>query len=280
MRKLRIVLICVFCLIIGGVLGTLGTTRVAVQGLVSPQKVDRQPVVFVPGSGGTNDRFDQLFKTVNQHYRQHSILKVEVMTDGQIKTKGQIVWRDKVPLIVVSFENNNDGDENVFKQTEWFEKAMQHLTKQYHFKKFNGVGYSNGGLVLTRYAERYPKEAQLGRLLTIGTPYNGLNASIKDESPMLADLKAQKEQLSKKMVVYSVGGTTTGGDDGIVPAASVAAGREVFQNQIAHYMSMFVSGNDAKHTSLPENETIVYLIEELIVQQPVDPQKPLSAKLK
>ncbi|SOB38947.1 hypothetical protein [Latilactobacillus sakei] len=43
---------------------------------------------------------------------------------------------------------------------------------------------------------------------------------------------------------------------------------------------MFVSGNDAKHTSLPENETIVYLIEELIVQQPVDPQKPLSAKLK
>ena len=41
---------------------------------------------------------------------------------------------------------------------------------------------------------------------------------------------------------------------------SVEAGKYIFQNQVAHYTQITVSGDEAGHSSLPQNRQIVNLI--------------------
>lgn len=73
------------------------------------------PIILVPGSSATQNRFNSLVTTLNQRTNGHSLLKVTVKTDGTVQTQGRIAPRDVEPYIVIAFENNQDGYNNIKK---------------------------------------------------------------------------------------------------------------------------------------------------------------------
>ena len=97
----------------------------------------------------------------------------------------------------------------------WHQTAfLNHASsaKRYHFKQFDGVGYSNGGLVLTQFAEQDSHRTALKRLMTIGTPYNDLNPKASQKSAMLKFIGRSK--VSKQMTL-SVRQSCWGDNDGL-----------------------------------------------------------------
>lgn len=75
------------------------------------------PVIMIPGSSASVNRFDRLVNQLNRHRKNpHSLLKVKVMKDDKIQYSGRIRANDTEPIIVVGFENNHDGYSNIQQQ--------------------------------------------------------------------------------------------------------------------------------------------------------------------
>lgn len=225
------------------------------------------PIILVPGSSATQNRFNSLVTTLNQRTNGHSLLKVTVKTDGTVKTQGRIAPRDVEPYIVIAFENNQDGYNNIKKQARWFDLAFNQLATKYHFNRFNAIGHSNGGLILTLFLTKYYQQSAvtMNKLMTIGTPYNLEESNPHNRTQMLADLIKARKQLPTNLTVYSLAGTQTYDGDGIVPLASVECGKYIFQNQVKHYTQITVSGDDASHSDLPQNQEIEGYIQQYML---------------
>ena len=231
------------------------------------------PIILVPGSSATQNRFNSLVTTLNQRTNGHSLLKVTVKTDGTVKTQGRIAPRDVEPYIVIAFENNQDGYNNIKKQARWFDLAFNQLATKYHFNRFNAIGHSNGGLILTLFLAKYYQQSAVttNKLMTIGTPYNLEESNPHNRTQMLADLIKARKQLPKNLTVYSLAGTQTYDGDGIVPLASVECGKYIFQNQVKHYTQITVSGDDASHSDLPQNQEIEGYIQQYMLAKTNQP---------
>lgn len=237
------------------------------------------PIILVPGSSATQNRFNSLVTTLNQRTNGHSLLKVTVKTDGTVKTQGRIAPRDVEPYIVIAFENNQDGYNNIKKQARWFDLAFNQLATKYHFNRFNAIGHSNGGLILTLFLAKYYQQSAvtMNKLMTIGTPYNLEESNPHNRTQMLADLIKARKQLPTDLTVYSLAGTQTYDGDGIVPLASVECGKYIFQNQVKHYTQITVSGNDASHSDLPQNQEIEGYIQQYMLAKPNQPSQRIGA---
>ena len=104
------------------------------------------PVIMIPGSSATTERFNQLVKQLNQNTpTKHSVLKIKVSTNGTLSYSGKINKNDNEPFIIVGFENNHDGYSNIKKQASWFDQAFYALSESYKFNNFKAFGHSNGG---------------------------------------------------------------------------------------------------------------------------------------
>jgi uncharacterized alpha/beta hydrolase family protein len=228
------------------------------------------PVILVPGSSATQNRFNSLITTLNQRTRGHSLLKVTVKTDGSMTSSGSIAARDNEPYIVVAFENNKDGYNNIKKQARWFNVALKKLAATYHFNRFKGIGHSNGGLIWTLFLEKYydSDSMTISDLMTIGTPYNLEESNANNRTQMLVDLIKGKKKLPTSLTVYSLAGTATYSGDGTVPLSSVESGKYIFQNQVKHYTQITVSGDDASHSDLTQNRQIESYIQQYILTNP------------
>ena len=221
------------------------------------------PVIFIPGSSATQNRFDGLIDKLNDRRgKRHSLLKVTVHTNDRISYSGSIRPRDNEPFIVVGFENNKDGYSNIKKQAKWFSIAFNALAK-----KYKAIGHSNGGLVYTMYLENYfnRDDISIKKLMTIGSPYNFSETSLSHKTQMLSDFIKQRKKIPKTLSVYSIIGTQNFDNDGIVPARSAEAGKYIYQGQAQHYTEITVTGNDAQHSDLPQNQQIINLIEQYIL---------------
>lgn len=228
------------------------------------------PIIMIPGSSATENRFDSLVSLINkQSFKKHSLLKVKVWNSGKITYQGKINPKDNEPFIVVGFENNHDGYDNILKQAKMFNKAFTALTNRYDFNNFKGIGHSNGGLVYTAFLEKYFNEddAQIKKLMTIGSPFNFSEKSTANKTQMLASFIKNKVNLPSNLIVYSVAGTQNYESDGLVPLDSVEAGKYVYQNQVKSFTEITVTGVDAQHSSLPQNKQIVSLITEYILDK-------------
>ena len=236
------------------------------------------PTILVPGSSASQNRFDTLITQLREETKTaHSVLKVKVATDGRLSYTGSIRRGDNHPFIVVAFENNRDGYENINKQAKWLNVAFKALVQTYHFNHFSALGHSNGGLILTLFLEQdfaQTKNVTIDRLMTIATPYNMESDSTTTATPMLKELIAKRKQLPKNLTVYSVAGTENYSSDGIVPANSVNQGKYVFQNYVAHYTQVTVTGDDTTHSDLPQNKQIVLLIRQYLLQETVPENAP------
>lgn len=237
----------------------------------SNYKTPLNPTIMVPGSSASQNRFDALISELRKETKVgHSVLKVKVATNGQVSYTGSIRRGDNQPFIVIAFENNQDGYTNINKQAQWLNIAFRDLVKTYHFNHFSALGHSNGGLILSLFLEKYfseTKHVNIDRLMTIATPYNMESDSTTTRTAILKELIAGREQLPKKLTVYSVAGTENYSSDGTVPANSVNQGKYVFQNQVAHYTQITVTGDNTTHSDLPQNKQIVLLIRQYLLQE-------------
>lgn len=231
------------------------------------------PVIMIPGSSASVNRFDRLVGELNRGRKNpHSLLKVKVMENDRIQYSGRIRPNDTEPIIVVGFENNHDGYSNIQKQARWFNIAFRALTRQYNFNNFKAIGHSNGGLIYTYFLEhyysRYQRTERLKRLMMIGSPYNFNERSMTHQTKMLSDFIKYRKNLPKNINVYLVAGTQTYTSDGLVPVNSVLVGRYIYQNQVKHFTTIMVSGSNAQHSDLPQNTQIVELINRYILDHP------------
>lgn len=237
----------------------------------SNYKTPLSPTIMVPGSSASQNRFDTLITQLRKETKSaHSVLKVRVAESGQLTYTGSIKRGDNHPFIVVAFENNRDGYSNINKQAQWLNLAFKDLVKTYHFNHFSMLGHSNGGLILSVFLEKYLTQTahvKPERLMTIATPYNMESDSTTKQTAILRELIKGRSRLPKKLTVYSVAGTENYSSDGTVPANSVNQGKYVFQNQVAHYTQITVTGDDTTHSDLPQNKQIILLIRQYLLQE-------------
>lgn len=240
------------------------------------------PVIMIPGSSATMNRFNQLVDLLNkQTDKKHSLLRLEVENNGKIKSSGWINRGDQEPIIVVGFENNRDGYQNIKKQVKMFNAAFELLDDKYNFNNFKAFGHSNGGLIWTlwleKYYHRYDDRITIKRLMTLGTPYNFAETSINQPTQMFNDLVKGRRKIPKSLDVYSVAGTESYDSDGLVPEQSVEAGKYIYQKQVNHYTTMTVTGSKAQHSSLPQNKQIVNLISHYLLDSDREPKPDLAS---
>ncbi|MCE3591600.1 alpha/beta hydrolase [Streptococcus sp. XMC] len=262
-------LVCLFLL--GLAVPSYSWTRKNVQKIEKFYNSKLSPIIMIPGSSATENRFDGLVTKLNQDRQgtKHSLLKVKVWNDGSITYSGSIDAKDNEPIIVIGFENNKDGYSNIKKQAKMVNQAFEALQSKYNFNNFKGLGHSNGGLIYTSFIENYlgDYDVDLKTLMTIGTPYNFTEINIKNKSEMLADFIKAREAIPTTLHMYSVAGTITYDSDELVPDASVSAGKYIYQNQAASYTEITVTGEDAQHSDLPTNDEVVALIKQHIESQ-------------
>ncbi|BAX71438.1 alpha/beta hydrolase superfamily protein [Leuconostoc suionicum] len=230
------------------------------------------PIILIPGSSASVNRFDSLLTKLNTKSQRHDVLKVLVTKDGKLVYSGKIRSSDEQPFIVVGFQNNADGYDNIKKQAKWLNTALIDLQDRYHFHNFQGIGHSNGGLIWTRYLENYysSDSFNMATLMTLGTPFNFSESSSQRRTVMLKDFIEKSTKLPSNLIMYSIAGTEDYTDDGIVPVQSVLAGKYIFQKHVKSYTQITVSGDDAQHSSLPENTEVVKLIQEHILKDNIN----------
>ena len=262
-------LVCLF--LIGLAVPSYSWTRKNVQKIEKFYNSKLSPIIMIPGSSATENRFDGLVTKLNQDRQgtKHSLLKVKVWNDGTITYSGSIDAKNNEPIIVIGFENNKDGYSNIKKQSKMVNQAFEALQEKYNFNNFKGLAHSNGGLIYTAFIENYlgDYDVDLKTLMTIGTPYNFTETNIKNKSEMLADFIKNREAIPTTLHMYSVAGTITYDSDELVPDASVSAGKYIYQNQAASYTEITVTGEDAQHSDLPTNDEVVALIKQHIESQ-------------
>ena len=262
-------LVCLF--LIGLAVPSYSWTRKNVQKIEKFYNSKLSPIIMIPGSSATENRFDGLVTKLNQDRQgtKHSLLKVKVWNDGTITYSGSIDAKDNEPIIVIGFENNKDGYSNIKKQAKMVNQAFESLQEKYNFNNFKGLAHSNGGLIYTAFIENYlgDYDVDLKTLMTIGTPYNFTETNIKNKSEMLADFIKARKAIPTTLHMYSVAGTITYDSDELVPDASVSAGKYIYQNQAASYTEITVTGEDAQHSDLPTNDEVVALIKQHIESQ-------------
>ncbi|WP_159547756.1 alpha/beta hydrolase [Streptococcus halichoeri] len=227
------------------------------------------PLIFVPGSSATKERFNDMIDDINRLGPKHNVLKLTVSKNNNITYEGHINHNERRPLIVIAFENNQDGYQNIKKQAYWLNTAMDALQQQYQFQTFDAIGHSNGGLNWTIFLEEYDtaNHFKMNHLVTMGTPYNFEETNPANQTQLLKDLIAQNSKLPSDLVVYNIAGTNTYEADKIVPIQSVQAGKYIFQKVVKHYTQVTVTGDQADHSGLPSNlEVIDYVIDKLILK--------------
>ena len=270
MTKRQRIIIVIFVLIFGFLtFFSYCWSHQSVSVLQKRQQSRMSPVIMIPGSSATVNRFDTLETNINQmDHRNHSLLKVKVYNSGKITYSGQIRQNDNEPFIVVGFENNHDGYSNIKKQAKMFNVAFNQLKEQYNFNNFKGIGHSNGGLIYTYFLEHYFNERQIKikRLMTIGTPYNFAEPSNR-RTQMLTDFIKYRKNLPSNLTMYSVAGSENYVEDGLVPLSSVLAGKYIYQGIVKHYTQVTVTGKLAQHSALPQNREVLDLIRRYVLNR-------------
>lgn len=219
----------------------------------------QSPTIFIPGTNGTNHRFDSLIDELKQSdVAINGILKVYVKKNGDIRLSGKLSQRDQEPLIVVGFEDNSEGA--VDDQGRLFQHVLMTLAENYQFNDYQVVGHSNGGLTVTAYLANYHQVSDpiLTKLVTIGTPFTdeptsetGLNFVKKRSLPIVGS-------------VLAIAGDLDGESDGVVTVASALGAREIYQDVSGNYEELVVTGDLAGHSYLVTNPKVVKkMIQEL-----------------
>lgn len=222
-----------------------------------------EPVVMVPGTGATVDRFDGLIRSLKKTYSDIDVLKITVAEDGSLTVSGSISQDSQHPIIVIGFANSSD--DTLSQQGGWYQKALAYATQRYHFQSYDYLGHSNGGLVITQYLEndQQATDPKLAKLITLGTPYNYTEwadnadssqlTTVKSETAQLQDYLSKISQIPDDIQMVNIAGMKNGQNtDGTVPLTSVLTGQLIYGNSDS-YQEVTV---DAGHSDLVTNSEV------------------------
>ena len=205
-----------------------------------------RPIIFVPGSSASIQRFNGTIRMLHRFSRKkQSLLKIKVNKDESIEMEGRLNTKEPNPMIVIGFENNRDGYSNIKQQVESLKIALTYLLDHYHFSEFKAVGHSNG-LLESGFLEK--KKVNVSKLAIIGSPY-------QFNQEMFDDFQKWKHRLGKEVQVLNFVGSFAGKSDGIVPLSSAQAAQSIFDNQA--YTEVNLNGRKAHHSALPTNPDLV-----------------------
>lgn len=230
------------------------------------------PLIMIPGSGASINRFDSLIAILNKNNpHPHSVLKIKVGTNDSLDFSGSIDHGDNEPIIVVGFQNNHDGYSNIKKQASWLDEAFYQVSQTYKFNNFKAFGHSNGGLIWTYWLEHYysyyKSDIKIKKLMTLASPFIFSESNFSHKTQMLSDLIKYRKNLPKNLIVYSLLGGENYDSDGIVPENSVHAGKYIFQNQVKQFTEITITGSDATHSDLPQNKEVVAAIKQYLLDK-------------
>ncbi|EOL42794.1 alpha/beta hydrolase [Enterococcus caccae] len=232
------------------------------------------PIIFVPGTNGTVNRFNGLIKTLDS---KADVLKVTVATDGTVSSKGKLTSSTEHPMIVIAFKDSSDKTLPV--QGKWYQLALSYIQKKYSFETYNYLGHSNGGLVITSYLEEFQQseDPKLAKLITSGTPYNDTSekyneavtsfTQLKETSDLLKGYLKNLENIPDAIKMLNIAGEVDDtASDNIVPVQSVFSGRYIYQERVAEYQEVLIQGENTSHSELVENQEIVLLLKDFFWQ--------------
>lgn len=91
-KKTKLVFILVALFLIGLSVPSYSWTRKNVKEIETFYNSKLSPIIMIPGSSATENRFDGLVRKLNQDRRgtKHSLLKVKVWNNGRITFEGKI----------------------------------------------------------------------------------------------------------------------------------------------------------------------------------------------
>lgn len=229
----------------------------------------KRPLIMIAGSNSTPNNFDDIIKSLNAQH-QHPVINVTVTNSQAIKVKQNRVEGTNLndALIVVFFENSTDTNANIMTQTNGLAKVMRYLQKKFKLKTANALGYSNGGLIWSRYIAGLTssKPLPIHDLMLVGTPFLGTDEDHPDHELYNPLLKAQAHFKSLHAVV-NVAGDTSSGNDNVVPLTSVTAGGKLFMNTAGRYTQMTVNIKDISHGNLLQESYVARLVRQNLVNQ-------------
>lgn len=225
--------------------------------------------MLVPGTHATEDRFDSFTTDLSNSYRHKATtMKITVTKELTLDYSGAKLTPDTHrPFIVIAFEDNSEH--GILNQAEGLAIALEDLYQRYHFKQFDAVGHSNGGLVLTNFLEYHSTEVktQLRQLVTVATPYNDTrlkdNGTSKDltkiptKTHLLTNFIDRNSFIPKSLAMLNITGDIKGdhGSDGIVPVNSALSGALIYQDVIQSYQEKVVTGKGTSHSDILIDDT-------------------------
>ncbi|AVK60999.1 hydrolase [Lactobacillus sp. CBA3605] len=229
----------------------------------------RRPLIMVGGSNSTKTDFKSLTMALNAQH-PHPTIMVTVDRQQHISATATRVENTKIDdtLIVIYFENSTDTNANIIVQTQGLVKAMRYLADHYHVKTANALGYSNGGLILSRYVAgtTASQAVPLHDLMLLGTPFLGTNARQPDRT-LFTPLLTHKKRFKTLHAVINIAGDTGNGNDQVVPLSSVTAGGQLFMNEAKRYTAMTVTKKEISHTNLIQDHYLARLVRQNILNQ-------------
>ncbi|MCT0162366.1 alpha/beta hydrolase [Lactiplantibacillus pentosus] len=229
----------------------------------------KRPLIMIGGSSSSLTDFDDIIRSLNKTDR-HPLIRVTVTADQQLKVTETRVKNTTIndALIVIFFENSTDSNDNIKTQTTGLAKAVRYLKRHQHLTTANALGYSNGGLIWSRYLAGLSTDNPLSvhDLMVIGTPFLGTDAENPDKT-LYDPLLDHKADFKKLHAVINVAGDTGDGNDDIVPLSSVNAGGKLFMNNVTRYTAMTVNQKSISHGDLLHEAYVARLIRQNLINQ-------------
>ncbi|WP_169922426.1 alpha/beta hydrolase [Lactobacillus terrae] len=224
-------------------------------------------LVLVPGLGGTVDTYDYMAQNILTHTTMN-LVHVYVQNDGTVRyTKPLNMNTDQTKTIfMMGFENNGDALDNLKIQTNLFNKGMKSITENYGITDFDAVGYSNGGIVLTRYLENdYQDNTNvIHNFVSIATPYNNRDNTTTPSSAYYEDMTSKSSSLPYDMNVTNIIGLLTPTSDGYIPRTSAESGKGIFEGHVESFEQVYVEGQKASHGKNVNNPETWDIIENIV----------------
>ncbi|QAS24812.1 hypothetical protein U0Q17_02306 [Lactiplantibacillus plantarum] len=255
-----------FLLLIVGLGLTTQIHQDKVSHVITAQK---RPLIMIGGSSSTRTDFDDIVRSLNEQ-QHHPLITLTVKANQKLAFKEKRVENTNLndALIVIFFEDSTDSTENIMTQTNGLAKAIRYLQRHQHLTTANALGYSNGGLIWSRYLAGLSSSKPLAvhDLMLIGTPFLGTDAAHPDKT-LYTPLLDHKNQFKKLHAVINIAGDTGEGNDDIVPLSSVNAGGNLFMNNVTHYTAMTVNQKSISHGDLLHEAYVARLIRQNLINQ-------------
>ncbi|EUJ47514.1 alpha/beta hydrolase [Paenilisteria rocourtiae] len=246
--------------------GDTETTEKEMQNL--PNLSNQTPLILVHGTGGNTDTFDSFSDTFIDDYKlSNERIKLEIGTDGKLIYHGIFTKNAKNPIVQIGFEDSIDA--SIDQQTDWLRIAIKDLANKYKFAQMDGVGHSNGGLVLSTYSQNFAKTRPLlKRLVVIGSPYNDLDENdnkgdldftdVPVTTPLLKSYEENRDKINPELLVLSIASDIDDGSfsDDIVPVLSALGSRLIFKDQSKVYLESYYKGPEYDHRTMFADHTI------------------------